>query len=223
MSQDTASTKPTKEELAKWQGAEERLLAIEDAKVLLDTNILIFLSGEKEKMEPQRKLIMRFCSRNKPYLTDTVYYEFLRNCNITTYRNRRLAIEKVLTNKKKHILHEGKNVQDEFARLYFLYLFAYKDQSSDLPFRTIEDMWIIASAIQGKMDTILTQEDSADFCKSLFRDEKFDIGQGIVLHLKTFDKKVARSYIKEMRQSKAIPVMLSNIETMWPSRKRRKA
>jgi predicted nucleic acid-binding protein len=125
-------------------------------KVILDTNILIAgCDGKKESKEMVREI----CSELNVCISDTVYWEFLRNTGIEKFRERRVEIASWKTGdllREGGILREDENVREMHARL-FLLLIKFSAHEPRHVLRLLSpDLWIAAAAIHSKCDHILT-------------------------------------------------------------------
>ncbi len=190
-----------KAESERIEKAIKTFLTHDKLKVYLDTNILIAASSDRPV---QRDAIHQFCLQNDTNISDTVYWEFLRNCNVETYRKKRIILENILGDSKR-IHRDDEVVEKHFAQLVFLYLYVLRDEPKKQPDRNINDLWIAAACIS-KCDYLLTceHEKSRDFLPELFDDESFDLGRNIRVHLKTFKRKEAGEFWKAMVDSKVL-------------------
>ncbi len=187
-----------------------RLLAMQNQKIVLDTNILIQATGGKTK--EHRACLRDFCTQNVVLVTDTVYYEFLRNCNFDTFRRRRVLIEDWPGMERMRILRDTEQVQNMREHLALLYLYVMRSDLRRFIALCAEDLWIAAAAVHydadAKIDRILTTDHSGDFPPELFSSEQFDLGDGLVVYLKTFQRTKARRLWMEMQQAGNMSVSL---------------
>jgi len=185
-----------------------KLLIIENHPIVLDTNILINAYSSQKR---EKEIIANFIGQNDVYISDTVFWEFLRNCNAEQFRDRRGKLLKILTDQK--IIQEDKNVEKNFERLYFLYLYAFKNKPRKIPTRNIPDLWIAAACTYKRIDKILTcDHNNADFCPDFFDDEAFKISKQITLHIKTFNREKVRQCWIKMREAGVIDL---KFEEYW--------
>lgn len=191
----------------------KKLLDIQEKKIVLDTNILI--QGTEGKTENHRKWIRDFCEQNFVVISDTVFYEFLRNCNFNNFRKRRVLVEDWPSMKPMRILREDKSVKEMREHIAALYLHVMRDDPKRFLHLCKEDLWIAAAAAHydhdEKIDRILTTDHSSDFPKEIFSDESFDLGNGLVVHLKTFRRVRAREMWMEMTKAGKIEVNISSL------------
>jgi|GEM_PF-2340015 len=185
------------------------LMAIRGISVLLDTNILI--QGTGAKFQEQRVAITDFCKQNNVCICDTVFYEFMRNCSLKTFRQRRIQVESWIGGKETpmQVLAENDDVCRTFENLWILYLYLMRSEPKRLIHLSKEDAWISAAAVHHKIDNILTTDDSGDYPSEVFSSRSFDLGKeksGLILHLKTFRREAAREHWKIMLKTKSINV-----------------
>ncbi len=133
----------------------------------MDTNILIHGCGTKVT---EKNLIRNFCAEVDVCISDTVYWEFLRNTAIDKFRSRRVDIAKWKDGdllKEGSILREDAKVAEMYARL-FIVLMKLNPKNPMRVLRLLKlNLWISAAAISYKYDHILTT-DLNDFPDELF-------------------------------------------------------
>lgn len=148
------------------QGVEE-YLATKKPRVLLDTNILIKGCDGKPI---ERKLIQKLCAHMDIFVSDTVYWEFLRNTNLESFRERRSYLAKWPNGdflREEAILRESIEVKTMHSRLFALLLWLHSKELHKVVKLLTPDLWIAAAAISSKADHILTTNTS-DFSEKLF-------------------------------------------------------
>ncbi len=170
------------------QGREQALQYMHDMDLLIDTNILITLAGSNSL---QRRTIADLTGQNKAFVCDTVFWEFMRNCNLEKFRERMEVLQK---GKDLEFIREDADVRRMFPSLWLTYLCCLRNRPMRMVRNNIPDMWIAATAVQKKIDHILTTDHSGDYPPELFDDQEFYIGKNTTLHLKTFNRERARDY-----------------------------
>src|SRR3989338_1349005 len=168
-------------------GLEQALKVIKDFHLVYDTNIFDKLTCENNR---HRNAVALISAQNTPVICDTVYWEFLRNCNLDKFRNRR---RKLTENGHSVIEHEDQDVRDMFKTLWMTYLAALKNDPRRLSMIPVPDIWIAAFCVAKKYDRILTM-DHQDFPLELWEDQRFDLGHNFPVHLKTFRRQEAGRY-----------------------------
>jgi len=171
-------------------GLEQALKVIKDFHLVYDTNIFDKLTCENNR---HRNAVALISAQNTPVICDTVYWEFLRNCNLDKFRNRR---RKLTENGYSIIAHEDANVKKIFVTLWMTYLAALKNDPRKMARIPVPDLWIAAFCVEKKYDRILTM-DGGDFPIELWEDQRFDLGENFPVHLKTFKREEANRYWAE--------------------------
>ena len=120
------------------------LVVIKDFKLVYDTNIFDKLTCEYAH---HRNAVVLISAQNTPVICDTVYWEFLRNCNLDKFRNRR---RKLTENGHSVIEHEDQDVRDMFKTLWMTYLAALKNDPRRLSMIPVPDIWIAAFCVAKK-------------------------------------------------------------------------
>jgi hypothetical protein len=124
-------------------------------------------------------------------------WEFLRNCSLDKFRNRR---RKLTENGYSVIEHEDQKVQDMFVTLWVTYLAALKNDPRRLARIPVPDIWIAAFCVAKRYDKILTMDDR-DFPDALWKGERFEFGDKFPAYLKTFRRDEARRYWQEAMEN----------------------
>lgn len=153
-------------------GFTKAMQEIRDERFLLDTSILITMC---DGLAVQKKGLAALAAQNRPFICDTIAWEFIRHCGADTYRHRIGFLgEKGLLN----YLHETAAVQKKYRAVWMTYLCAFKADPMRMIRLVIPDLWIVAAAVEHKVDTILTTDHSGDFPPELFDEKKYYIGRG---------------------------------------------
>ncbi|MEK7137009.1 MAG: PIN domain-containing protein [Patescibacteria group bacterium] len=173
-------------------------------RLLLDTNILI--AGCTAGRE-QKTIIADVVGQNDVCICDTVFWEFMRNCNANTFRERMgfLGADWAGT-KLLDVVHEDADIKKMHQRLWLVYLFVLRKKPLAMVNIPSPDLWIAASCVHHRMDNILTTDHSGDYPDELFTERSYPIGRNITLHLKTFRRERARELWREMQQEGKIEV-----------------
>ena len=154
----------------------KKLQDLKDRRILLDTNVLIKAADAKKQSQLHTAFPL-FVARNTITICDTVYYEFLRNCNMTTYRNRVAwlnSLEPAIP-----ILCDNQKL---FENVWCLYLYALRHDPRKLLSIEEQDIHIATCAIDEEIDTILT-ENYRDFPPALFEKTKIDVSSSLSLYV----------------------------------------
>lgn len=187
-------------------------------KVFLDTNILITGCGKPH----ERKLIIDLCAELDVCISDTVYWEFLRNTNIDSFRERR----SMLSNwpggdlaREDRIQREDRDVGEMHARLFLLLLwFHQKDPRRVLKYLT-PDLWIAAALVHYRADHVLTTNPD-DFPEALFSPIACVTSGEFKVHLLAFDRPKVREAWAHLQAS---PEFSVNGASFFPKTKKPKA
>lgn len=177
-------------------------------RVVLDTNILIKGCGRSE----EKKMVKSLCAELDVCISDTVYWEFLRNTALDKFRERRAEIAKWKDGdflREDAIIREDKDVTEMHTRL-FLLLLKLNPKEPRRVLRLVEpDLWIAATAIQLKYDHILTT-DVDDFPAELFeRIATFKISD-CTFYLIAFKRNIAKNLWLEMHENPEIRISCSS-------------
>jgi predicted nucleic acid-binding protein len=119
-------------------------------RILLDTNVLNSALTTSKGSEIQKQFLA-LALNNELNICDTVYYEFLRNCSLQTYRERVIKLDEI-----KPAIHHIRDNPGYFKTVWFLYLYALKNDPGKLLSIDLQDIHIASCAIYEKIDNILT-------------------------------------------------------------------
>ncbi len=184
--------------------------------VLLDTNVLISVHGGKSE---ERQIVSKICSVLDISISDTVYWEFLRNTNIENFRERRKFLSELNSGKLLHedaIHREDDNIKEMHARLFLLLLSEYRSDPRRAYSLLTPDLWIAASAIQHSVDHILTAN-HADFPSVLFVKVAKINCAGTAFSLLKFDRLKARQIWISLNKN---PVFEINAQSYFQKKKK---
>lgn len=164
----------------------QALSIIKDFQLVYDTNILCKACDKNAQI---RDAVSVISGQNTPIICDTVFWEFLRNCNLDTFRLRRKFLE---ASGHTHIEHEDHAVGEMYTKLWMTYLAAFKNDPKRLSKIPVPDLRIAAFCVEKRYDRILTEDNTGDFPPELFDTMSFKIGNNFTIHLKTFKRETAR-------------------------------
>ncbi len=174
-------------------------------RVVLDTNILIYgCTGKKDVKE----LIKNLYGELDVCISDTVYWEFLRNNSIENFRKRRVELSKWKDGdllKEDAILREDENVEEMHARLFLLLMKLIPSDPRRVLRLLSPDLWIAAAAIVLKYDHILTT-DYDDFPSELFSEIGKFVAGDFHVHLLVFKRDEVRQWWLELDESRALTI-----------------
>ncbi len=188
----TPTTKARQKKIAQGKSSEKKndleqaLRMIKDFHLVYDTNILDKICCDNSA---HRNAIVLISAQNIPVICDTVFWEFLRNCNLDKYRKRKKQLEE-----HPHLIIESEDqeVKDKYVPTWMTYLIALKNDPKRMAKIKVPDIWIATFCIAKKYDRILTLDNTGDFPIELFDDEEFVIDEDkLILHLRTFKRKKA--------------------------------
>lgn len=172
-------------------------------RVLVDTNILNYgTEGSAEK----RTFIQQLCTKLDMYICDTVYWEFLRNVNVETFRKRRIEIASWKEGdllKEQGIVREDENVRTMHCQIFLLLLMLNERDPKHVLHLLSPDLWIAAVAITHRHDYVLTTN-KKDFPSELF-EEIADVSTGdFHVHLLLFRREHVRELWKKLDRERTI-------------------
>lgn len=177
-------------------------------RVVLDTNILIKGCGRPE----EKKMVQSLCAELDVCISDTVYWEFLRNTALDKFRLRRGEIAQWKDGdllKEDAIIREDRDVVEMHARP-FLLLLKLNSKTPRRVLRLLEpDLWIAATTIHHKYDHILTT-DVGDFPSELFEKiAAFNISD-CSFYLIAFRRNIAKNLWIHMYENPEISISCSS-------------
>jgi predicted nucleic acid-binding protein len=192
-------------------------LHIQKRDVLLDTNVLMQAFSAKAKHVMVNEGIRVFCKQNNIYICDTVYWEFLRNSSIETFRVRHKELQNwivqaALRKGSVAILHEAyPEVQRRFEELTLVSLYLHKHSPEQFIHSTVADRWIIACALTHGVHHILTMERQGnDYPEQLFDTATYTFSSECTLRLHTYNEQKGNSLWGEILESEGvIPLNIS--------------
>ncbi len=184
-------------------------------RVLLDTNIL---SRGCSGSSNEKKLVGEICTICDICICDTVYWEFLRNNSIDTFRERRDFLGKMKSSgflEEKRIIHEDEKITEMHSRLFALLIRLYSKEPKRVLRFLSPDLWISAVCIENKIDHILT-ENNSDFPSDFFETiSKLIPEKGHVIYCLKFKREVIRKYWIEFSENPAVEI---SCKSFFPKR-----
>ncbi len=155
-------------------------------RILVDTNVLNTALTSRKTHELYKQFPV-VAANNELSICDTVYYEFLRNCSLATYRDRVKALNNIKPAIK--ILRENDSY---FHTIWCLYMYALRNDPKKILSIEHQDIFIAACAIGAKIDAVLT-ENYRDFPSEIFTKTELTVSTQITLYLMEFKRVEARN------------------------------
>jgi len=209
----------------------KRLMGVRGATMLVDTSVLI---AGIDYSEFERKVISDFCAQNSVIICDTVYWEFLRNTNLVTFRKRFSTLQawpgsqtdegevflpdkkdakKIQAVKVKTILPLPINTKSKrvYKSLNALILERTKEKPLSFLIRDendMRDMWIAATSVGYRIDNVLTTDRQKGFHPSIFSSSNYKISKRLTISLKHFKRNLAEQTWFNMSRRGSITVKI---------------
>ena len=175
----------------KLKSAKMELFELKNRRLLLDTNVLnkALTSGTNSALHKQ---FLELALNNELNICDTVYYEFLRNCNISKYRDRVRKLDDI-----RPAINTIRDNQDFFYTTWCLYLYALKNDPKKFLSIDLQDIHIASCAIEKRIDAVLT-ENYRDFPSEVFSKTTLMVTSDLNVYLMEFDRPKAKLLWREL-------------------------